>query len=389
MSKQFAIPEMPIFWREVTDLKPVEGIPSKMEILLEGPQEWGGISIRSTPELTTTLQRIYREDENIGYLQDDNPLAELYAPEYISFVKRYAKQGGHISEIGAGGCYSLDKLKSLGFRVSAIDPSPITKVIGKRLGIDVIPEFFPLENNAFLKGVDACIHYDVLEHVEKPIEFLHSIWAGLPEGGKTIFVVPDSSSHITEIDVSMCIHQHLNYFSKNSLTNLVRLAGFKVEALKRSNSTGTIFCSAVKETGKNAQSIISAESQVLAQNETRLFMDNVEEKYERKVRALTKIIGEKNTGKTAFYPPLRAIPFLSPIIDRFSEDICFVDDNTKVQEHYICDLKIKICSREEALQKGVTKFVICSRPFKQVMVQKLLQLHDVCSDDIYFLDELN
>ena len=75
-------------------------------------------------------------------MQDDNPLAELYAPEYISFIKKYAKKGGHISEIGAGGCYSLNKLKSLGFRVSAVDPSPITKVIGENLGIDVIPEFF-------------------------------------------------------------------------------------------------------------------------------------------------------------------------------------------------------------------------------------------------------
>ena len=150
MSKQFTIPEMPIFWREVTEIKPVEAFHQN-GITLEGPQDWGGVRL-ATPDLTLTLQRIYREDENIGYLQDDNPLAELYAPEYISFIKKYAKKGGHISEIGAGGCYSLNKLKSLGFRVSAVDPSPITKVIGENLGIDVM-EFFPLKNNAFLEDV--------------------------------------------------------------------------------------------------------------------------------------------------------------------------------------------------------------------------------------------
>ena len=93
---------MPIFWREALNPNPVKGIPSVLDASITGPQSWGGVSMCTTSELKMTLEKIYTADENIGYLQEDNPLADLYAPEYLSFIQKHAQKGAHVSEIGAG-----------------------------------------------------------------------------------------------------------------------------------------------------------------------------------------------------------------------------------------------------------------------------------------------
>src|SRR5210317_1140420 len=131
MKKNFLIKEVPIFWRETIEPIPFRGIPSNMDLKLIGPEDWGGISLFLTEELTKTLKKIYLEEQNIGYLQDDNPLANIYAPEYINFIKKHVPLQSQISEIGAGGCYSLRILKDLGYDVSAIDPSPVAATAGK------------------------------------------------------------------------------------------------------------------------------------------------------------------------------------------------------------------------------------------------------------------
>jgi len=66
----------------------------------------------------------------------------------------------------------------------------------------------------------------------------------------------------------------------------------------------------------------------------------------------------------------------------------FIDDNKKVQGRYICDIPIKIISREEAALKGVNNFVICSKPFKEIMEENIKKNKNLRDSSIFFLDEL-
>lgn len=386
MKKEFEIKEMPIFWRESIQSVPVEGIPSRMDIKLIGPQNWGGVSLNVTKELAETLKQIYLEDENIGYLQDNNPLADIYAPEYIKFIEKHISSGSHISEIGAGGCYSLRKLKQLGYKVSAIDPSPVTLAAGEKYNIQVLSDFFPPENTANLSHIDTFIHYDVLEHVECPESFMQSIYNCLSDSGKTLFVVPDSTLHIQQADASMCIHQHLNYFSEISLQNLVTRAGFKIVEICRSNTTGTIYCCAKKSLNFTDHTFEPEELHRMTVDETNLFFDKVEHKYRATINNIVNLINKNGGQKIGFYPPLRAVPYLAAIIKKFSEYIVFIDDNTKVQSRYICDLEFPIKSRDDALREGVISFLICSKPFREILTRNLSEVNE--SLEINYLDDL-
>lgn len=389
MSMELKIENMPIFWREANKIESTPGIPSKLDLKIVGGQSWGGISIEATAVLLETLERIYRANENIGYLQDDNPLADIYAPEYISFIEKHVAKNCRISEIGAGGCYSLQILKQMGYFVTAIDPSPVCLEAGQKFGIDVLPEFFPSQRSNLLNNSNVCIHYDVLEHVLSPQDFLSAIFCGLPEGGRTIFVVPDSTLHIQQADLSMCIHQHLNYFSDVSLRNLVTRVGFKIVQLLRSKSTGTIYCCAEKVSGFQASGDELKALQRDVDEQTGSFFQAAESVFNATVKSIARIM-EKDTGnKLGFYPPIRAIPFLSSLVAEFRENIVFIDDNTKVQGRYICDLDFPIYSRDQAVANGVKNVLICSKPFRKQMTNKLIHENQISETDIFYLDDLN
>lgn len=384
MNSAFTIPSMPIFWRESKVMSNHSSIPDTMDLSISIAEEWGGVVAVVTRELGATLNLIYLEEENIGYLQDDNPLAEVYGPEFVNFVAAMLPDKSEVCEIGAGGCYTLRKLRDIGHEVSGIDPSPIAAAAGHKYGINIIPEFFPIAGSHSGQSCDAFIHYDVMEHMEDPLSFLKHIYASLKVGGRTAFVVPDCTEHIRNQDISMCIHQHLNYFTLSSLAALALIAGFEIEFLEKSSTTGTILCSLIKSDEVLSSKADSVKAITDSKEETINFYSGLERRYADTVNLLRGMIRNSARG-VAFYAPLRAVPFIAPLLKEFHNEIIFVDDNEKVQGTYICNINIPIRSRRSALEAGVKDFVICSRPFREKMVENLAQESNLGQLNINFL----
>ena len=223
-----------------------------------------------------------------------------------------------------------------------------------------------------IKDSKVFIHYDVLEHIPDPLHFLKTLYEFLPDGGRTIFVVPDSTEYIKNGDVGMCIHQHVNYFSVSSLTALVEMCGYVVDKLASSDTTGTILCVAKKP----IENIFQSHSQLpeLVEKETSEYFNKVRQNYFNVTKNIKKILLDENITKVGFYPPLRAIPYLSPLLEKHLDKIVFVDDNIKVNNKFICDIPIPIKTSEEAVNLGVDTFIICSKPFRKNIEKKLRSL---------------
>lgn len=230
------------------------------------------------------------------------------------------------------------------------------------------------------------LHYDVLEHIADPINFLVHIKNALKPGGKTIFVVPNSSDFIAEQDVSMCIHQHLNYFSKTSLSVLLQRAGFRIDNITLSEKTGTILCMATKLERTNHLKDVELCKEL--ENENKRFFDDLRNIYIKKTEAIEKLFNEKTEGRIGFFVPLRAIPYLANFFDTYKNRISFVDDNIKVNGRFLCDLPFPILSRKEALEEGVEVFVICSRPFGDIIERRLINENGVEKSNVYHMSAL-
>ena len=130
-------------------------------------------------------------------------------------------------------------------KLCGVDPSPLAKRASAQYG-SAHNEFYPSKKEA-TSGVDLFLNYDVLEHVPNPLQTLQYIYDDLNVDGLLVFSVPDCSKSIEKGDISMCIHEHLNYFSEGSLKKLVEGAGFTNVRVFKGQHGGTLFCVARKD----------------------------------------------------------------------------------------------------------------------------------------------
>jgi hypothetical protein len=82
---------------------------------------------------------------------------------------------------------------------------------------------------------DVIIHYYVLEHIGKPVEFIRQYMGGLNNTGKMIFEVPCATDPLVELykvpafDKFYWSVAHHWYFNKESLTGVLKKTGYSFE----------------------------------------------------------------------------------------------------------------------------------------------------------------
>ena len=312
------------------------------------------------------LDIIYKENFNVGYLQEGHALANLYGDDFLNFIlkgiQNYNPKTKKISEIGAGGCFILNKLKEKKYSVQAIDPSPISVESGKKFGIEVIKEFYPCEKQNILS--DLIFHYDVLEHIEDPVTFLNHNYNDLEDGGIVIIAVPDCTEYIKYGDLSMILHEHINYFDEESLKNIVLASNLNFLTIRKSNYGKVLYCIARKE--KNFNPVTLSPSQTKFQ----LFKDNL---LILKKNILNHIKSDAQLGKSiGFYIPLRALPYLSLLENLDDYSIRFFDDNPELKNTFFDGFDIPVENFENLISRPVDRLYILSEAFGDKIKNKVL-----------------
>jgi SAM-dependent methyltransferase len=309
------------------------------------------------------LDVIYQENYNVGYLQEGHDLALKYGNDFVEYIvgsiKKNNANARRISEIGAGGCSILHELKKLGFEVAAIDPSPIAHQKGIEFGIEVVPEFYPSIN--FIPKSDVIIHYDVLEHINDTSHFLRSNLSELKENGIVVFAVPDCTDNLKTGDISMFIHQHLNYFDQESLRNLMESEGFEVIDVEKSKYGNVLYCCARKASEIKYVNKIGDEKLVKFQN---LISRNIE----RISKFINEGLREGNT--IGFYIPIRALAYLSYL--GIKQGLRFFDDDRGIHKKYFDGFSIPVENRQDLIINPVTHLIIMSHAFGEKISNEIL-----------------
>lgn len=356
------LPNCQVYWRmtEKPNL-PINPFPNFLDITLGIDEDSGYIKQITNDEFWNMMNRIYSENFNIGYLQEGHGLAASYGTEFLEFILANSSKGEKICEIGAGGLFTLNQLKKIGYNVLAVDPSPTTLEMGKRLSIDVINEFYTETLDMEVK-FDAIVHYDLLEHTKDPITFLESAKKNLSFGGKLIFGVPNCTTSIASGDVSMALHQHTNYFDVNSIRSVIESAGFKVNCIQPSKHGGVIFCSASKLiTNKEPKSNIQY---------SRMKWHTFRQKYlfnKQKIDKELKSALQENLS-IGLYIPLRCFPYLGLYKDY--KNFIFFDDNKDYIDHYFDGFPIAV--QKYNGKQFIDKLLLFSPSFGNLIKKRLL-----------------
>lgn len=323
----FRIQDLPLYWR-MTDTacapRP-EGIPARFDFEFTFDENLGLIKQEVSAELDDVLERIYRADANVGYLQVGQSLSDSYGMDLWRFIEKCFDVRGkpqNALEIGCGGCYVLDLLEKAGVQATGIDPSPVAIRLAESLGLDVVEGFFPHPKAA--GPYDLILHSDVLEHVTDPVDFLAKQRECLVDGGLVVVAVPDCTTSNLCGDLSMIIHQHINYFDRISLGAVFRAAGLQPLLIEPSQHGGSLYCLAQKQQARPAREDVNG---IQMYNE---FCEKAIGVADRFSSALNAAISEgKNVG---CYVPLRAFPYLA--LAGNIEGVNLYDDSAEMADHY-------------------------------------------------------
>ena len=363
------IDELPFYWRlkESGAISPVPELVPFTYDFDEGLQ----LLIQKRDHATLEyLKTIYKEDANIGYLQDANEIAKPYGTDFSRFIETsLGRWGGHVRkvlELGCGGCTILNELKTSGYDVVGIDPGPLAAREGARRGIKIINSFFP--TNEFGEMVDFIFHNDVLEHVDDPVGFLQDQRKQLNANGLIITAVPDCSEGVLTGEISMTMHQHLNYYDLESLKNVFEAAGLEVLAIERALYGGSIYCCARKNNNQ------MSDNSKAGFEKFHKFTSDAEKnicKFAAEVASC-----RKNGGSLGFYAPLRALPYLA--ILKIRNGFRFFDDTHHWYGRCFDGVDVMIENFDDLKARPVDALFIMSMTFGEKIVNRISEGNIQC-----------
>ena len=351
------------YWRMITDNeKEKVDIPAFLPFEFKFNNKLQLIQQNISVDIWNKLEQVYQYDYNVGYLQDGHDLAEGYATDFLNFFVRSTqnKAISTIFEIGCGGGYLLKRIKEIGnFKVTCLDPSPVAA--RNRDCFEVISTFYP--SKEYTNKVDLIIHYDVLEHIEDPVQFLNAHKTNLNNQGFILFAVPDCTNYIKIGDVSMVLHEHINYFDQESLYLTVLNAGFQNIIIENSNHGGVLYCFAqyndeiIKEAG-------------IKENSNKFL--NFKNKYTEIQQSISGLVDSAKRGNKSigFYVPLRALPYISEHNDFHFR---FFDDDSGIHGKFFDGFTTPIENFNDLKKSPVDILIIMSDSFGQRIKEKILK----------------
>lgn len=156
-------------------------------------------------------------------------------------IKKEIKKTGRLLEIGSGigliGMY-LKKYKKIKYTGIEIDKETHEKSL--KLGINSLNGDFSLMKN-LEPGFETIMLWEVLEHLQDLNLFLELVSENILKNGKLIFSVPNYNKRL---NYNLKIKNnkdkifqsgppiHLNFFTKDSLRNILDSFGFKIEVIR-------------------------------------------------------------------------------------------------------------------------------------------------------------
>jgi 2-polyprenyl-3-methyl-5-hydroxy-6-metoxy-1,4-benzoquinol methylase len=142
-------------------------------------------------------------------------------------------------DVGCGTGEFISFMKEHGWNVTGLEVSEQACMIAKRKGLQVYSltvDQLKHSHPTLLKTFDAITLLHVLEHVPDPVGLLKSLRELLTTSGKIIIHVPNdfnelqlhAQRHLKKDPWWIAVPDHINYFTVNSLTNLLKELGFDV-----------------------------------------------------------------------------------------------------------------------------------------------------------------
>jgi SAM-dependent methyltransferase len=152
----------------------------------------------------------------------------------VATLRRFVPAGGRILEIGCAYGFFLAEAQPY-FEGVGVEVSAAAVEHGRRLGLDIRQGVVTAEMLNHLGKFDAVVMLDVIEHLDQPAATIRLLASAVRPGGVIMISTGDFGSALARVMGRrwrlMTPPQHLFFFSKPTLSGLLRQSGFEVVSL--------------------------------------------------------------------------------------------------------------------------------------------------------------
>ena len=358
--------KLPFYWGSLETPNNGKNIPNSLPFCLHVEEKTGTLMQTPSKIVSDTLSIVYRKGSKFTGLMQNEGIGKKYADDFINFIKSSLKDhrinNMRILEIGCGTGYLLYRLKCMGADVIGLEPGAHGQTGANKYNVPIIKDFFP--STHIKDKFDLIIIYGVLEHIEKPVEFLGLLRKYLFETSYLVLSVPDCLPHMESGDISMLLHEHWSYFTVQTLKQTLRYAGGHKILIQNSDFGGTLY-SIANMMGQNK----AASTAEINSCETQAY--NFRKSAQRSINRISNILEDAaGSGKTVgIYVPLRIINILSMLNMDFN--LRFFDDNSDLHGTFFPGIDIPVEERNELLSRPTNIVMIMSNSFGKIIAKEI------------------
>ena len=159
-------------------------------------------------------------------------MKEFRIRQFSDWIRNYHLEGKRVIEIGCGKGEYLTLLEQAGLETFGLEHNEESIAEGQKNGHIVYSGFIKDEQTR-IEGspYDAFLCFNYLEHIPEPGLFLKGIANNLTADSYGLVEVPNFNMMIEKSLYSEFIQDHLSYFTKDSLSNLLSNCGFEILSL--------------------------------------------------------------------------------------------------------------------------------------------------------------
>lgn len=184
------------------------------------------------------LEMYYESQEYRNSLEGTSEELEFYKKHDFETLVKFQYTGTMIyrnkiiADIGCGCGAFLDFVKGVAKECIAVEPSQTYRDIMRQKGYDTYA-YMQEAMSEWRNKIELITSFDVIEHVEKPVEFIKEIHALLKTNGKAIIGTPTDAPIMRELlgniyeQKLLFSTQHLWIFSEEALKKMTEDSGFR------------------------------------------------------------------------------------------------------------------------------------------------------------------
>lgn len=147
------------------------------------------------------------------------------------------RPGGRLLDVGAGSGAFLGRMQARGWNAAGVEPDPeAARQARERTGLEILTGTLADHRASRPEGYDVITMSHVLEHVLDPVDLLRCARELLRPGGQIVALTPNADSLGRRLLGrrwrGLEVPRHVRLFTRRSLAQAVRKAGFRVRTLR-------------------------------------------------------------------------------------------------------------------------------------------------------------